>query len=46
VAVLSQSVDAKTEGVQGRFDARGVSFENAMLLATHYLKGFAWKRSP
>ena len=46
VAVLSQSVDARTEGVQGRFDARGVSFENAMLLATHYLKGFAWKRSP
>ncbi len=46
VAVLSQSVDAKTEGVQGRFDARGVSFANAMLLADHYLKGFAWKRSP
>jgi serine protease Do len=46
VAILTQSVDAKTEGVQGRFDARGVSFENAMLLASHYLKGFAWKRSP
>ena len=46
VAVLSQSVDARTEGVQGRFDARGVSFQNAMLLANHYLKGFAWKRSP
>ena len=46
VAVLTQSVDAKTEGVQGRFDARGVSFKNAQLLATHYLQGFAWKRSP
>jgi S1-C subfamily serine protease len=46
VAVLSQSVDARTEGVQGRFDARGVSFQNAMLLAKHYLQGFAWKRSP
>ena len=46
VAVLSQSVDAETEGVQGRFDARGVSFQNAMLLASHYLQGFAWKRSP
>ena len=44
VAVLSQSVDARTEGVQGRFDARGVSFDNAMLLASHYLQGFAWKR--
>jgi hypothetical protein len=46
IAVLTTSVDAKTEGVQGRFDARGVSFANAMLLATHYLEGFAWKRSP
>ena len=46
VAVLTTSVDAKTEGVQGRFDARGVSFANAMLLARHYLQGFAWKRSP
>jgi serine protease Do len=46
VTVLSQSVDARTEGVQGRFDARGVSFRNAMLLASHYLQGFAWKRSP
>jgi hypothetical protein len=46
VAVLTTSVDAKTEGVQGRFDARGVSFANALLLARHYLQGFAWKRSP
>ena len=46
VAVLTQSVDARTEGVQGRFDARGVSFQNALLLARHYLQGFAWKRSP
>jgi len=46
VAVLTTSVDAKTEGVQGRFDAHGVSFANALLLASHYLQGFAWKRSP
>ena len=46
VAVLTTSVDAATEGVQGRFDAHGVSFANAMLLASHYLQGFAWKRSP
>ncbi|HEX7640533.1 MAG TPA: serine protease, partial [Burkholderiaceae bacterium] len=46
VAVLTTSVDAKTEGVQGRFDAHGVSFRNAQLLASHYLQGFAWKRSP
>jgi S1-C subfamily serine protease len=46
VAVLTTSVDAQTAGVQGRFDAHGVSFENALLLARHYLEGFAWKRSP
>jgi S1-C subfamily serine protease len=46
VAVLTTSVDAKTAGVQGRFDAHGVSFDNALLLARHYLQGFAWKRSP
>jgi len=45
VAVLTTSVDAPTEGVQGRFDARGVSFQNALLLARHYLQGFAWKPS-
>jgi S1-C subfamily serine protease len=46
VAVLTTSVDAQTAGVQGRFDAHGVSFENALLLARHYLQGFTWKRSP
>ncbi|HEX4509372.1 MAG TPA: serine protease [Burkholderiaceae bacterium] len=46
VAVLTTSVDAPTAGVQGRFDAYGVSFTNALLLARHYLQGFAWKRSP
>ena len=45
VAVLTTSVDATTAGVQGRFDAHGVSFQNALLLARHYLQGFAWKPS-
>jgi S1-C subfamily serine protease len=45
VAVLTTSVDATTAGVQGRFDAHGVSFQNALLLAHHYLQGFAWKPS-
>lgn len=43
VTVLTTSVDADTEGVQGRFDARGVSFDNALVLARHYLQGFGWK---
>jgi hypothetical protein len=45
VSVLVTSVDAATEGVQGRFDARGVSFDNGLRLAEHYLKGFAWQAS-
>ncbi len=43
MSVLTTSVDASTEGVQGRFDARGVSFANALVLAQHYLQGFGWK---
>ncbi len=45
VSVLVTSVDAKTEGVQGRFDAHGVSFSNALALGEHYLRGFGWKPS-
>jgi serine protease Do len=28
--------------VLGRFDARGVSFDNALRLSAHYLEGFGW----
>jgi serine protease Do len=45
VSVLVTSVDAKTEGVQGRLDAFGVSFANALALSEHYLRGFGWKTS-
>jgi serine protease Do len=45
VSVLVTSVDAKTEGVQGRFDAFGVSFSNALALSEFYLRGFGWKPS-
>ncbi len=40
--LLVATLDGETEGAQGRFDARGVSFDNAMRLARHYLEGFAW----
>ncbi len=40
--LLVATMDGETVGAQGRFDARGVSFDNAMRLATHYLEGFAW----
>jgi serine protease Do len=45
VSVLVTSVDANTEGVQGRFDAHGVTFSNALALSEHYLRGFGWKPS-
>lgn len=43
LSLLVATLDQATGGVQGRFDARGVSFDNAMRLAEHYLEGYAWK---
>lgn len=42
LSVLVTTVDAATAGALGRFDAKGVSFDNALKLAAHYLEGFAW----
>ncbi|WP_077034572.1 serine protease [Pelomonas sp. KK5] len=42
LSVLVTTVDSATEGALGRFDARGVSFDNALKLTAHYLEGFAW----
>jgi hypothetical protein len=42
VAVLVATLDGSQSGVQGRFDAHGVSFASAQRLAQHYLDGFAW----
>ena len=44
LSVLIATQDQATAGAQGRFDAGGVSFANAMRLARHYLEGFAWKQ--
>ena len=41
-SVLVATVDAPRAGVLGRFDARGVSFDNALRLAAHYVEGFGW----
>jgi serine protease Do len=43
VHVLVAALDQPTLGAQGRFDARGVSYDNALRLAAHYLKGYAWQ---
>jgi serine protease Do len=45
VNVLVATVDEAQSGVQGRFDAFGVSFDNALKLSLHYLEGFGWTRS-
>ncbi|HEY1132747.1 MAG TPA: serine protease [Roseateles sp.] len=45
LSVLVTTVDAANQGALGRFDARGVSFDNALKLAAHYLGGFAWTNS-
>lgn len=42
LSVLVTTVDANTEGALGRFNAVGVSFDNALKLTAHYLEGFAW----
>jgi hypothetical protein len=46
VAVLVATLDQQQAGVQGRFDAQGVSFANAMRLARHYLDGYGLLQQP
>lgn len=42
VSVLVATTDASEGGVLGRFDADGVSFDNALRLSAYYLEGFGW----
>jgi S1-C subfamily serine protease len=42
VSVVVATLDQADAGVQGRFDAQGVSFENALKLARHYIGSYAW----
>jgi serine protease Do len=42
VSVLVASLNRPTQGVQGRMDARGVSFANGLKLVAKYLDGFQW----
>jgi hypothetical protein len=44
VSVLVATLDQSEAGVQGRFDAQGVSFGNAQKHAQHYLDPFRWVR--
>jgi len=40
VSVLVATLDQNQQGVQGRFDAQGVDFANAMKLTQHYLDAY------
>jgi len=40
--VLVATLDNRISGVQGRFDAQGLSFANAQRLAKHYIEGYGW----
>ncbi|MET0335195.1 MAG: serine protease, partial [Rhizobacter sp.] len=42
VSVLVATLDQPQAGVQGRFDAQGLSFGSAMKLAQHYIEAYAW----
>ena len=42
VSVLVATLDQGDAGVQGRFDAQGVSFANSLKLVRHYLESYAW----
>lgn len=44
VSVLVATLDQPSAGVQGRFDAQGVSYANAVKLSRHYLEAYAWNR--
>lgn len=43
LTVLLTAVDHPTQGLLGRFDARGVSFDAAMQLARHFIQGYGRK---
>jgi serine protease Do len=40
VGILVATLDGSQAGVQGRFDAHGVSFDNALRLTRHYLDAY------
>ena len=44
VSVLVATLDQTQAGVQGRFDAQGVSFANALVLSRHYIEAYAWTK--
>jgi serine protease Do len=46
MSVLTTSLNQPRRGVQGRLDAKGVSFDNGLKLAEFYLEAFRWEARP
>jgi serine protease Do len=46
VSVLVATLNKSKQGVQGRMDAEGVSFDNGLKLVEHYLDAFRWEPAP
>lgn len=44
LSVLVVTLDQSTAGVEGRFDAQGLSFENAQKLTKYYLDAYGWAK--
>ena len=44
LSILVATLDQTEAGVQGRFDAQGVSFANAQRLSRYYLDAYRWVR--
>jgi len=45
VSMLVATQEAATHGTQARFNATGVSFDNALRLSQHFVDGFTWSAS-
>jgi len=46
LSVLVATLDQTQAGVQGRFDAQGVSYASAMKLTQHYIDAYGWVVKP
>lgn len=46
LVVLLATVNQPQRGILARLDVRGLSFENGLKVAEHYLAGFKWEAAP
>lgn len=46
MTVMAVTLNQPTQGMLGRLDVQGISFDNSLKLAEHYLQGFSWEAAP